>query len=435
MRRHYMRIRSVKDSKSFDKYLKSKSTEELIFCSSTVNDNTNYSHLNREITFELPNEFLNNFNDLLIDPKTFEQEFKQNLEEHFNITISDYTLAIHNPDKDFPFEQNLHCHFIFNSYSVKKVVDKSKPLVLKSDTYFYLKSGKVMKDKKKYDENNPNHVFLPSGSSFIDFEKAKELTFDFDEMERTEQFKIRRYVMENYQIDKTEEYKFVTTNDFNYFSNLEKKERTNNFNDYLVNSFNNSLETLGFDKKYITRSMGQELGLKSQIKHNLRGNRDPDDKGLDIRDENTSIEIQNIRKIREKILDMHDIIKDKVVDTFALISLKRKKKQEEEKSIADKHAEELVKSIQILYNMTADKFNYWYEDGFDINSIEMKAEYLFKNETNRNLDWNKLNDIKISIDLVDEYGTSYNHNNELEENINEQPTKKAIKKKKVLKLR
>ena len=85
MRRHYMRIRSVKDSKSFDKYLKSKSTEELIFCSSTVDENTNYSHLNREITFELPNEFLNTFKDLLIDPKTFEQEFKQNLEEHFNI--------------------------------------------------------------------------------------------------------------------------------------------------------------------------------------------------------------------------------------------------------------------------------------------------------------------------------------------------------------
>jgi hypothetical protein len=431
-----MRIRSVKDSKSFDKYLKSKSTEELIFCSSTVDENTNYSHLNREITFELPNEFLNTFKDLLIDPKTFEQEFKQNLEEHFNITISDYTLAIHNPEKEFSFEQNLHCHFLFNSYSEKKVVDKSKPLVLKSDTYFYLKSGKVMKDKKKYDENNPNHVFLPSGSSFIDFEKANELTANFDNMARKEQFQIRREVMANYQVEKTEEYKFVTTNDFNYFSNLEKKERTNNFNDYLVNSFNNSLETLGFDKKYITRSMGLELGLESQIKHNLRGNRVPDDKGLDIMFENTSIKMQNFHKIRKKILDMHDIIKDKVVDTFDdLISLKRKKKQEEEKSIADKHAEELVKSIQTLYNMTADKFNYWYEDEFDINSIEMKVEYLFKNETNRNLDWNKLNDIKISIDLVDEYGTSYNHNNEVEQDIIEQPIKRVNKKKKNLKLR
>jgi hypothetical protein len=254
-------------------------------------------------------------------------------------------------------------------------------------------------------------------------------------MERKEQFKIRRYIMQNYQLDTTEEYKFVTTNDFNYFSNLEKKERTNNFNDYLVNSFNNSLETLGFDKKYITRSMGLELGLESQIKHNLRGNRVPDDKGLDIMLENTSIKIQNMHKIRKKILDMHDIIKDKVVDTFDLISFRRKKKQEEEKSIADKHAEELVKSIQTLYNMTADKFNYWYEDEFDINSIEMKVEYLFKNETNRNLDWNKLNDIKISIDLVDEYGTSYNHNNEVEQDIIEQPIKRVNKKKKNLKLR
>lgn len=376
-----MRIRTVKDSKSFDKYLKSKSTEELIYSSSNINNTTNYQHLNREITFELPNEFLDNENKLLIDPNKLEDEFIKNLEEKFNITISDYTLVIHNPEKE---QKNLHCHFLFNSYTEKIVVDKSKPKILTTDKYFYLKSGKVMKDKNKYDESNPNHIYLAAGSKFIDFEQAKEITKDFDDMDKKLQFQIRREVMANYQINKNEEYKWIMTNDFDY-SKSELKKRVNSFNDYLVNTFNNRLEVLSFDKKYITRKEGSEMGLKSQIKHNIRGNRTPDDVGIRLIDKNKGIRANNNSKIKK----IYGVVKEKVIDTFEFLNSKRKKREEEQR---------LIDISNKLFDLGADKFDLDYDD-----EIEEKISQLFFDLTYRQLDWYDFEELQLAIELVKDY--------------------------------
>lgn len=255
-RRMYLRRTKIKNISKRQDYLTSKKKQEYLLSYSTLNMNENFKNISKEIILELPNEFVEIHDDPNLElniheiRKLYEDVFRK------HTGYENIASAIHMNKK----ETNLHIHLTY--------IDRVKELdVLKTDKYIYASTGKEIKQRSKYDENNPNHLKIEKGSPNFNYDDLfseqeiidnKKRLGRYSKLDNKKKFQLRREIESKLVNNKVYKYSNCIENDKNL---NEIKEMTDSWNNIYVELSNKVLEKANRKSFYMKKDDENNLSL------------------------------------------------------------------------------------------------------------------------------------------------------------------------------